>query len=505
MARPTLQRNRKWPRLVRALGGQDALARGSLELLWDVAYESGDEHLGDSDDVELAARWLGQPGALTKALLEAGGPGEPGFIEPDPDRPGRYVVHDLWDHAPDYVRKRRARESERKEKGAKLRTVTGHCPPVDGHGPDDVRRAETGGVRPAPNGRPRAPAPTPQKEETLSLAQAREGEPELDPEAAGAVSPPTVEAVSGPGTTPHERTVETPREPETRAPASPGPQADDVDTAVTGTALPAAPPQAPASDPAPSPAGHSAEGDTLDTRTPLRPGQAAGDEGSTTAAGCASSRLHGAGTSGVETVPAEAEPAGRCAGEGGPPAPPAAANPPASTMAALRAERERKFKALAAVLQALEAESIVLTWPREPRQMNESATLLGHERSVEVIRRAHAKEPAPYGGYYALALYQAAEQERRRNPVPPPTPLPAGWGALAARLPPGSLSDLCRSTLRRCELLADGSTLAARPPDGQVAEALETYRAPLEREAEALGLALRILEPAAAVAAGGAP
>lgn len=123
MARPTLQRNRKWPRLVRALGGQEALARGSLELLWDVAYENGDEHLGDSDDVELAARWQGEPGALAKALLEAGGPGEPGFIEADPDRPGRYVVHDLWDHAPDYVQRRAEREAARVAKGKTISDV----------------------------------------------------------------------------------------------------------------------------------------------------------------------------------------------------------------------------------------------------------------------------------------------------------------------------------------------------------------------------------------------
>lgn len=157
MARPTLERNPKWRRLLQSLGGDRALARGSLELLWDVAYESGDEVVGDQVDVELAAGWRGEPGALVKALLNAGGPGKKGFLEEVPEQPGRYLVHDLWDHAPDYVRKRRERELERRTKGAGLRqsadsvqSVTGQCPPFGA-----VRQES------APNGRPRTPAPAP--------------------------------------------------------------------------------------------------------------------------------------------------------------------------------------------------------------------------------------------------------------------------------------------------------------------------------------------------------
>jgi len=61
---------------------------------------------------------------------------------------GVLAIHDFWDHAPDYVRKRRLREKQREEKGDML---TGHCPVNDrslsGHCP--------------PNGRTPAPAPAP--------------------------------------------------------------------------------------------------------------------------------------------------------------------------------------------------------------------------------------------------------------------------------------------------------------------------------------------------------
>ncbi len=124
MARPGLTRHRKFLRLARLLRSE-ALARGHLELLWESAYEAGDEYLGDGDDVEAAARWAGEPGTLVLALLTAGGDDLPGFIEEDPNRPRHYRVHDLWDHAPDYVRKRRERERQRQAKGAALREVTG--------------------------------------------------------------------------------------------------------------------------------------------------------------------------------------------------------------------------------------------------------------------------------------------------------------------------------------------------------------------------------------------
>src|SRR4051812_34563783 len=119
MGRPGLTKHRKFLRLARALqtacgAFAEQVARGALEFLWDSAYENGDDDLGDETDVEAAARWRGDPGVLCRALAEAGGDGEHGFIEPDNGRPGRWRVHDLFDHAPDYVRRRRGYEEERR-------------------------------------------------------------------------------------------------------------------------------------------------------------------------------------------------------------------------------------------------------------------------------------------------------------------------------------------------------------------------------------------------------
>jgi len=106
MGRPGLTQNRKFRRLALTIGGK-AISRGHLELMWDSAYESGDEVIGDSVDVELAAEWHGEPGKLTEALSSSG------FIELVD---GVYQIHDFWHHAPAYVRKRRARENERRSK-----------------------------------------------------------------------------------------------------------------------------------------------------------------------------------------------------------------------------------------------------------------------------------------------------------------------------------------------------------------------------------------------------
>jgi len=159
MARPGLTRHRKFARLARLIGSEVA-ARGHLELLWDVAYESGDELLGDAGDVEFLAKWTGEAGALASALAESR------FLDVVD---GEYHVHDLWDHAPDYVRKRRSRESQRREKGARLagaavsdRSVTGQRP--DGDQPES-------GQRP-PNGRTRTPTPAPTQETTDTSADA---------------------------------------------------------------------------------------------------------------------------------------------------------------------------------------------------------------------------------------------------------------------------------------------------------------------------------------------
>ena len=105
MARPGLTKHRKFACLSRLLGSV-VIARGSLELLWDVAYENGDDLLGKAEDVEYQADWQGAPGILVAALVESE------FLDRDGDK---YRVHDLWGNAPDYVSNRRKRETERKK------------------------------------------------------------------------------------------------------------------------------------------------------------------------------------------------------------------------------------------------------------------------------------------------------------------------------------------------------------------------------------------------------
>jgi hypothetical protein len=89
MARPGLTKHRKFARLSILLGSA-ILARGALELLWDVAYENGDDLLGTADVVEYLAGWTGESGKLVGSLLDAG------FIDQEGEE---FRVHDLYDHA----------------------------------------------------------------------------------------------------------------------------------------------------------------------------------------------------------------------------------------------------------------------------------------------------------------------------------------------------------------------------------------------------------------------
>lgn len=121
MARPCLQTHPKFRRLVFSLKVPVPHAVGYLECLWIVAYECGDPFIGDATDVELAAQWPGKPGQLCEALLKCGGQGRSGFIEQADDRDG-FRVHDLFDHCPDYVKRRNLCELERRAK-----KTCGHC------------------------------------------------------------------------------------------------------------------------------------------------------------------------------------------------------------------------------------------------------------------------------------------------------------------------------------------------------------------------------------------
>lgn len=117
MARPGLHNHRKFKRLVQMLGQPVPHVHGHLECLWLVAYENGDPLLGEQVDVELAAQWAGEPGALCKALLTCGGRGA-GFIELVEGTEDTYQVHDLHHHAPEYVSRRKSKEDQRRKKKA---------------------------------------------------------------------------------------------------------------------------------------------------------------------------------------------------------------------------------------------------------------------------------------------------------------------------------------------------------------------------------------------------
>lgn len=152
MARPTLTTHRKFRRLARLLGGQ-ALARGTLELVWDVAYAAGEARIGDALDVEEAAQWQGERGACVQALVQCG------FLDADPDGE-TFTVHDLFDHAPDYVFRRAEREQHRKAKGATLSDLRRQAANSRWHKPMQMdatdRHLHTGGDA---NDGTRAPAP----------------------------------------------------------------------------------------------------------------------------------------------------------------------------------------------------------------------------------------------------------------------------------------------------------------------------------------------------------
>lgn len=105
MARPGLTKHRKFLRLARLLNSQ-IVAMGALELMWQRAYEHGPD-LGDPLDVEFGVGWTGEPGQLAAALVDAG------FLDTRED--GTVAVHDLFDHAPDYVLRRTGYETERRK------------------------------------------------------------------------------------------------------------------------------------------------------------------------------------------------------------------------------------------------------------------------------------------------------------------------------------------------------------------------------------------------------
>lgn len=118
MAKPGLRNHRKFRKLRARLRMPAVYVTAHLQAMWEVAYESANPFLGSADDVELAAEWEDserQQGDWFAAVLEAG------FID---EVPGGYAVHDLFEHAPRYVKLRASRNRPTETKD--LQTICAH-------------------------------------------------------------------------------------------------------------------------------------------------------------------------------------------------------------------------------------------------------------------------------------------------------------------------------------------------------------------------------------------
>jgi hypothetical protein len=101
VAKPDLRDNRKFLKLRRLLGEPTPHVIGYLECLWNRGYQTGNPVLGDELDVEAAAEYPNEPKKFAQAAHLAG------FL--DQDENGRYVIHQLYEHAPKYAKARMTR------------------------------------------------------------------------------------------------------------------------------------------------------------------------------------------------------------------------------------------------------------------------------------------------------------------------------------------------------------------------------------------------------------
>jgi hypothetical protein len=162
MGRPTLASHPKFAKLAARLKSR-ALARGVLELIWESCYASGEATVGDAEAVEALVDWSGQRGELAAALAVCG------FLDAQPDATGMqadansgqvlYVVHDLEDHAPDYVLKRWEREAKRKQAGQTIRSLRQEAARIR------WKQMERRGMQVSAVVAPPAPAPAPTRDQ----------------------------------------------------------------------------------------------------------------------------------------------------------------------------------------------------------------------------------------------------------------------------------------------------------------------------------------------------
>jgi len=126
MARPGMRQHPKFKRLLHLLREPAPHVVGYLECLWETGYAHGEAVLGREADVELAAEYPGTPGRLAAALEEVG------LIDRLED--GRLRIHDLYENAPEYVRRRMDRRAE-----TQADKICGHCGEIY-HSPDPRSR-----------------------------------------------------------------------------------------------------------------------------------------------------------------------------------------------------------------------------------------------------------------------------------------------------------------------------------------------------------------------------
>lgn len=121
MGLPGLRTHRKFRRLVAQLRIPEAHALGHLQMMWETSWDHLSPALGDATDVELAAGWVGDHGALAAALVACGGDQEPGFLEAD--ERGRFEIHDWLEHAPRWVKEKIRKRGELAAEGRTIEDV----------------------------------------------------------------------------------------------------------------------------------------------------------------------------------------------------------------------------------------------------------------------------------------------------------------------------------------------------------------------------------------------
>jgi hypothetical protein len=135
MAKPDLRDNRKFLRMKRLLGEPTPHVIGYLECLWMRGYQTGNPIIGDEFDVETAAEYPGEEGKFARVAIEVG------FIDRLPD--GKLAIHQLYEHAPRYVKQRMKRigtapmdahcdrdESQNDDFCNNSDTMSAHCAPI---------------------------------------------------------------------------------------------------------------------------------------------------------------------------------------------------------------------------------------------------------------------------------------------------------------------------------------------------------------------------------------